>query len=82
MPHFKMVFRYENPSAEETVVFAAPDRRSAEEACGSAMAEREALYARMESRNVYCSRRLVSCSLAKRGWREELLCVASSEDHV
>jgi len=82
MPHFKMILRYENPPSEETVVFEAPDRHRASDACRSMLEGRDAAAAALAANNIYCSSRLSSCDLAPVDWRDELRCPGLLEDHV
>lgn len=62
MPIFKFLLRYENPNTEEIREVEIEHSEDADYACGKIMSEMDSLMESMERKNVYCSRRLVSCS--------------------
>lgn len=82
MRTFKAVVAYENPICEETVELEARSEAEARSMCEAMMAEFGARMEALESANVYCSKKAVSCQIVERGWREQILCSGLLEDDV
>lgn len=69
---FTVLIRYDNPSCEETAEIEASNSSSARAICRSIFESHESKRAEMESKNVYASRRMVSCSLVPKTWRQQM----------
>lgn len=82
MSDFKLKVVYENPRHEEIVEVNAENTASARALCSEIIVEREDALKKLESNNIYISRRLVSCELMERDWREVLMCLPRLEDEV
>lgn len=79
---FKMSIKYEGPSCEEVVEFRAQNTSEAKLECDRIFSEACEARISMEKRNVYCSKRVVSCILLDRDWRDVLMCLPKLEDNI
>lgn len=61
--YLKLLLTYENPDYEETFDMEVESQEDALGICEAFMAEQDKRTREMESRNVYCSRRLLSCKV-------------------
>jgi hypothetical protein len=79
---FKVSVKYESQCHDEVVEIIAKNTPEAMAECRRMFEESERIRAFRESRNVYCSKRVVSFDLLERPWREVLMCLPNLEDNV
>lgn len=82
MAVFKVAVRCESPSHDHVVEINARNTPDAEAECKKMFVDYERARLTWESRNVFCSMRIVSFDLVNRPWREVLMCLPSLEDKV
>jgi len=79
---FRVAVRFESRIHDKVIEISARNTAHVAEECERMLAESEKIRALRESRNVYCSRRVVSFDLMERPWRDVLMCLSDSKNDI
>lgn len=82
MSDFRLKVVYENPFHEEIMKVEAENTAEARAMCFDIIQEYEDKLKRLEYKNIYVSKAMLSCELIERHWKDVLMCLPKLEDEV